>query len=789
LIAWWTIGAIGVARAAGDPERPNLEPKDPLPPPAESAPVAKRGILFGRVIEEGSGLPVVGTVAAGGATVVILDDGSFALDLPAGRHRVTIGGPEHVSIVMSELIPEGGAVEVTYRLSRHSWDEEVIVYGEETREEVTRRVFTAEELRLVPGSFGDPIRAIQSLPGVARPVTIEGDIVVRGAEALNTGTYVDEVPIPYLFHFFVGRSIINPALLDDVEFYAGGMPTRFGDVTQAVVNVRTLDTAPEPGWHGRVSADLLDFAVSAEGRINRHWTWQGGYRVSWIGGLLSAGVRTYALVKGFGDTRPPWATVAYWDWLSRASWENGEDRIVLTGFGARDAFVFHPPMYDQDGDGRPDPPPLPDDLPYDPYRLMDSGFHRVHLRWDHDEGARERSTWVAAGPDFEANLLQGIGVLSEGIEAGKLTGWTIVGKHRDRIPIDPDDTAMVGADALVVPVTIEDYTQLDENNDPASTSEVRTSVGLWGEWQRDLGDLWIAPGLRGGVHAFNDRIEVQPEPRLTVRRTLDDRWTATGFVGRFSQVPPADRYAVGIGNPDLEIMTAWQATSGVEGRWPSGVEVDLSVYGSRTENLVVKDIAVEMQPVLDFDPDSGGYSYVEHSMVVAEYRPVVGYAYGFEGMLRARPAAGWFGWVALTVGKAIRVDEGVVRPGDHDIPFQLTVVGATDLPRDFRASGRIRATSGYPYTPIHGVYLVDEDHWHGLEGEENAERLPWFRQLDLRVDRTWTKPRARWTAYADVYNVLNTKNYFLASYDPTFRELERQIWVPIIPAIGLEVEY
>jgi hypothetical protein len=42
------------------------------------------------------------------------------------------------------------------------------IYEKERPPEVTRRTLTMAEVRRVPGTFGDPVRVIQSLPGAAR---------------------------------------------------------------------------------------------------------------------------------------------------------------------------------------------------------------------------------------------------------------------------------------------------------------------------------------------------------------------------------------------------------------------------------------------------------------------------------------------------------------------------------------------------------------------------------------------------------------------------------------------
>jgi hypothetical protein len=137
-------------------------------------------------------------------------------------------------------------------------------------EEIHRTVVTIEELRSIPGTFGDPVRALQTLPGVARPNIAEGSLVVRGAEGLNTAYLVDGMPVPYMFHTLVGRSVVTPGFIDQVDFFPGGMPSRYGEVTQAVVNVRT-DTRPVGRTRGHIGVDTLDGTASFEHRINDKW--------------------------------------------------------------------------------------------------------------------------------------------------------------------------------------------------------------------------------------------------------------------------------------------------------------------------------------------------------------------------------------------------------------------------------------------------------------------------------------------------------------------------------------
>src|SRR5258708_38766883 len=89
-------------------------------------------------------------------------------------------------------------------------------------EEVTRHTLVKDELTTVPGTFGDPLRVIQNLPGVARIPYGLGQLVVRGAAPQDSGVFIDGQKGPYVFHFLGGPSVLTPSLIDKVDFYPRG---------------------------------------------------------------------------------------------------------------------------------------------------------------------------------------------------------------------------------------------------------------------------------------------------------------------------------------------------------------------------------------------------------------------------------------------------------------------------------------------------------------------------------------------------------------------------------------
>lgn len=796
---WIASAVVGVGLAAGGPawaEAPTPDaplPEGPVPEapvpealPAESP--AEKALLKGRIRELGTGDPLAAEVRVGEVAVVAGPDGRFELEVPAGALQVLVQDDDHRQTLFEETVEAGQILTVEYHLDRGSWDE-IHIYGEPRREEVSRQVFSMAELTAIPGSFGDPVRALQSLPGVARPSALEGDLVVRGAEGSNTRFYVDDLPVPYLFHAFVGRSVLSPSFIDDLEFFPGGMPSRFGDVTQAVVNARTgIEPAPDR-LHGRVSFDILDASVG--GSVAKGpWEVEVAGRHSWVGGLVAAGTG----LIGAGQGLKPWQTVYaypyYFDGNGRIAWRGGGHKVSADFMGSRDSFFIHFPEYDEDGDGKPDGNGLPKDLPYDPQKILDSGFFRARLRWDYKEEGLESTTWVAAGPDHESNLLQGIGLLGNGLEFGKVSGFDAILFHEQRRQLSETASLRSGLRLIARPVTVENWaTAIDPEAEVPTSRDLQLQGAGWMEYAKQLGPWWVSPGFRGSVLHFQDKATFEPEPRLSVRRTLSKRWTFTGFAGRFAQIPPEETYTAALGNTEIGRIEAWQLSTGIEGRWPNGLQVDVSAYITWMNDLVVKDREVRLRDDTGDPFGFGGGGGAATATVVPVFRPVNGLAFGVEGLVRFRPRNGWFGWVGLTLSRAIRIDDRGTWPGTYDQPLAVVLIGARTLPKGWRLSSRFRTTSGHPYTPLYETYNPENDSWDGFAGPINSGRFPWFWQLDARIDKTWTLKRARWTLYLDAYNATNAKNPLLVQYVPNFSRTVTAIWIPILPTLGLEVAY
>jgi hypothetical protein len=85
---------------------------------------------------------------------------------------------------------------------------EVVVQGSRPSRSAT--VVRAEDVRTVPGAFGDPGRVVESMPGISPIQSLIPFYFVRGATPSNTGYWIDGIRVPFVSHTPPGGSSMPP---------------------------------------------------------------------------------------------------------------------------------------------------------------------------------------------------------------------------------------------------------------------------------------------------------------------------------------------------------------------------------------------------------------------------------------------------------------------------------------------------------------------------------------------------------------------------------------------------
>lgn len=687
------------------------------------------------------------------------EHGRFELrGLSAGQYRVQI---EAAGFEAAESVEEIGAseeVSVDYRLSvKATLGAEVVVSGERPHREVTRRNISRREFTRVPGTSGDALRAIQNLPGVARPPALSGVLVVRGNADQSTPIFVDGLWFPNIYHFGGLSSVVPSEMLDDIDFYPGNFSVRFGRSLAGVVDAHLRETRADGRYHGLLGLDLIDARAMLEGPIPglKGWNFIAGFRRShvdaWLAPLLESkdtqidAAPVYYDYQFIADTRPT---------------EKSYLRVGLLGFDDR----FRAIDQSSAGGGA---------AAFGNSVIGVGSIYQVAF----SEATRAEFT-LSAARSHQRFL---IGSLDLDIGANAVIARADF-SHR----LHPNATLRAGVDALGGHYNLKGFLPdgggagapdlgpaLTRPSQRLDRETVFTWPAAYAELSVRSGRMQVVGGIRGDYSLEHEAFTLSP--RLTARYTLFDspKTALKAGSGMFYQAPDLVETALSTDPTKLRSQRTFQNSLGIEQALGSHLELSLEGFLYLLDDLVVR--RPNAAGVLDYD-NSG-----------------TGRIYGAELMLRYPADEHFFGWVSYTLSRS----ERTWTPGQPsqlfylDQPQILTVLGSYTLGRGWEIGTRFRYVSGNLYTPCNGgLFSSVATSYVCVSGPENSQRLPAFHQLDLRVDKRWVFSAFTLGVYLDLINVYNRINADAPSfsYDFTKQSTASQS-LPFLPSLGIRGEF
>jgi len=759
----------------------------PPPPPPTT------GILSGRLRFAETDAPVVGSevvvVAANGKEQKLVTDAEGvwrAENLPPGTYHVRIALQGFEPVDSPEQVGAGEETQVTLRLNVLSTELEVVVHGERPAREVTRRTVERREINRIPGTGGDALRSLQSLPGVARAPGGSGLLIVRGSAPQDTATFVDGSEIPLTYHFLGLTSVVPTDLLDQIDFYPGNFGVRYGRVSGGVVDIAlrtpetrcfkddgSVDTTSKKRCvHALMQADFIDARLMMQGPLPmKDWSFVAGARKSvidgWLGPVLEAGGSTVT-------TAP-----VYYDYQFIAEHKTARERTALRFYGSDDRakLIINDPFV-QD-------PALGGSLRFG------TAFYRAQVLFERELNSRATmQANLSAGKD---SIDFNIGNFRFDIEVIPISARYEIGYK-----IVPGVKVNAGLDFQMAPFDVQvrapDPPRPGEPDPGPYASrpprEVHnTGFGFRPAWYADLEfdaieRLHVVPGVR--VDYARDTGHGDVAPRVNARYEIfkpadaehpNRRKTVLkGGAGVYYQPPQFQETDEVFGTPSLYSNKAVHYAVGVEQALTK--QVDLSVEGFY--KYLTQQIARGANA-------QGTYSYNNDGS---------GYVIGAETLLKYKPDEHFFGWLAYTLSRSIRRD-GPALPEylfQFDQTHNLTVLGSYRLGRGWEFGARFTLVSGPLDTPVvpppalPALYAADAGTYAKRADKAFSRRLPLRHQLDLRVDKTWQLKKARISVYLDVQNAYNHPSVEGFIYNYNYSKAGYQTGVPIIPSLGFRVE-
>jgi hypothetical protein len=563
-------------------------------------------------------------------------EGRFEADMLCGPHHVVVQAPGFDPIVVQrDACVDGSALEIRLFPQVGAALFQTLVRAPSSRQEVRLQ---GPELIHTPGTLGDPFRAIESLPGVTSVAWPAPIYAVHGANPGNTGFFLDDLRVPSLFHLALGPSVIHPYFFQDLDFFPGGYPARYGRYVAGIVSARTR-VAPDDRPHVSVDVRLFDAGAMVTAPLPQKGSVAVAARYSYTGtviGLLSDDVK-----------------LSYWDYQLRADRPVGPVRLTLLAFGSNDRLTTRSSA-----------------------RTLAMRFHRVRLRADVSVAGGVVSASMGLGSDYSvAPVAYDIPVTMRSVSAIPRLSFT-----RRTAPADFE----LGFDGELQ--KFSSLSQFDRMGalDLARARTVRLLAGYASATIRAGTRLLITPEVRLDSYAISDAQKADVAPRLGARFAVSDLTWIKLAGGRFTQLPNLPLQLPGAENFGLALyglQSSWQGSVALGTRRFWDLDASATGYVQRYVLTDVRDPSV----VQNADPLAADYLVRRDAL-----------SYGLELMIRRASTERLNGWLAYTLSNNQRaLGGGVIGPSDWDQRHVFNLVLGYRV-GSYTVGGRVHVNTGRP---------------------------------------------------------------------------------------------
>ncbi len=699
--------------------------------PAQAARVA--GVVVDR-----AGKPVeYATVAApalkrGTATD---EQGAFALDLPPGPAVIEAQqiGYEHLRLGVTvaeglaplRLVLREAAVplaEVTISTSS---------FGKTGKSEgaVVRRA----DIVTTPGGAADIFQSLRALPGLNAP-NDGAALYVRGGDPRETTIRLDHGEIGHPYHWEGASgglfSAIDTYMIESAFFSTGGFSARYGGALSGVLDIQTQD--PVNLKTVSLGANLAGEAASTT------WSLVPG-TLSLVGSLARSAPGP--LLKLYGTPREYASPPTSLNGASKLTYRYSQTgRLALLYLESHDQvrvtseFLNTAALYSRQATSR-----------LGSLRFQDVLGGTLVLRGQ-VSGQWYDSRWDF-GPTAAAQT-------ERNGQASVDAVWPLGTRHELAFGgiAHRYDTAIAGrfaADStdLLPGAPTRERSSRPVVDDPGVYLEDK--LRLWGPLYATLGarlDHASTPGVWTS------------DPRAALAWRVDAHQSVRIAAGRYHQLPDPRLLDPVYGNPRLGSLAADHAIAGYE--WQSdAANLRVELYHKRYRDLVTNDAATY-------------YANRGH-----------GYARGVDVFLQGshRWLTGWVSYGYLDSKRQELDDPREVR-SRYGTGHSVTLVARYQASTTLQLGAKYNYTTGRPITAVIGrSFDAARGIWRPVFGEHNAEQLPDYNRLDLRLTRLFSIPAA-WSVpassvcafYIEGLNVLGLRNVQDVVYSSDYAQ-SRQI--------------
>ncbi len=646
-------------------------------------------------------------------------------------------------------------------------------YEVHDRAPAARQVLDSSEIDQLVATGREPLRAIGRLPGAASS-GLSSRQNIRGGEEDEVLLVFDGVPLFEPFHLkdFQGVfSTLDPRVVGGMEVYTGSFPAQYGDRLSGVIDV-VPQVAGTP--HNEIGLDFFNAGILSSGQ----WAGDDG---EW---LVSARRGTLDLL--FDVVQQDIGSPSYYDVLAQARRRVGpRTRWSASLMLADDAVSLN--ETDRETEAFADHRTLHAWTALE-QELTGSLSHRTVLAYVDAENLRQGTVDrpdESLGDVLDRRRYNAIHLKQDWTYAPVdefLARWGI-----DLRRVDARyryvSSLQFFEDEEIAQLTGRDGRQLDLSVAPDGG---QVGVYLTNRWR--FASRWTAEvGLRWDRQSYVSNTEnEQTSPRLSLMFQPTRQTTLRLGWGRFSQAQGVHELQVEDGVTGFfPAQRSAHTVLGLDHRFGNDLSLRAELYHKQMDTLRPRyeNLFDKLELLPELSPDR------------VRLAPTEATARGVEVLLRMdreeSPLAWWLGASLSSVKDRI---DAVSVPRSWDQRSALNL-GLNWRRGTWRADAVLHYHDGWPTTGLSIAGSGSEA--EPVLGPRNAERLPDFVSLDMRISRRMPLRNDRaLTLFFELSNALNRDNaccidYGLEESSDGGLVVQREFdhWLPVVPSLGFIWEF
>ncbi|WP_436836301.1 TonB-dependent receptor [Flavobacterium johnsoniae] len=732
-------------------------------------------------------------------------NGKYSFEIPNGTYTLTISyvgsKNQEKQITVSD--------DVTMNFSIESDSQqlgEVIVMNNKATDIKTTQMsvnkLSMQEIKKIPVAMGepDPLKSILTLPGVTNAGEASSGFNVRGGAADQNLILLDGAPVYADSHMFGFFSIFNADIVNGLDLYKGGIPSKFGGRVSSV-----LDVAQQTG-------DFQDYKVNGGiGIISSRLLVQGPIQKEKSSFILSGRTSYAHLFMKLADNNN---SAMFYDLNAKLNFRfDANNTLSFSGYFGNDLFDINDRF------------------------ASTYGSTMGILSWKHKFSNSLNSNLSAFYSDYRFNLeipIESFKWDSNIQSYGLKYNWNYQKTEKFKINYGIDGLYYNFNPGVVAPTASDsqfNYKQLDKKYaleasafidfENQITEKLNFRYGLRYSSFYRFGPEPISTYENGQAVVYNPLYKIYEEgtptgtinykkgqaistfnnlePRAALSYAFNDETSIKASYNRMAQ------YIHILANTQSPLpMSIWTPS----GPFTKPQLLDQYAMGY-FRNFKDGDYSLETE--LFYKNVQNRIDYIDGADVLAnnniEQVILNGKARSYGMELLFRKNVGVFtGWISYTLSRAEQKTPGrtAEEPGiangnwylsGYDKLHNLSVVGSYELNPKWSFNGNFTLQSGQPVTYANGYYEMGGIHVPNYS-LRNENRLPLFHHLDLAATYT-PKPDKKkgWQSYwvFSLYNVYNRKNAasvsFTTNEDTGANETRRLSIFGIVPGVSYNFKF